>query len=163
MKPFINSLDRDIRVAVISDTHDLLRPSVLEYLNGIDLIIHAGDVGSLEMLKQIQGIAEVCAVRGNIDYWADNTILPLSNGIVVGGLFIYLIHNLDHLDISLLDAEVDIVVSGHTHQPHEYEQDGVLFLNPGSIGPRRYDYPISLLLLTINNRSHTLEQIVLVD
>ncbi|MES2976357.1 MAG: metallophosphoesterase family protein [Pseudomonadota bacterium] len=132
-----------IRIGVISDTHDLLRPGAVEFLRGSDLIIHAGDICKPGVLQELETIAPVTAVRGNNDKgdWARN--LQESEIIQVGEVFIYVIHDLGAIDIDPVGAGIRVVVSGHSHQPKVEERGGVLFVNPGSAGPRRFKLPIS--------------------
>ncbi len=140
-------------VGVISDTHGLLRPGVKDALKDSDLIIHAGDIGKPSVLETLQDIAPVAAVRGNMDYgkWADEILL--TEIVDVGEVLIYVLHNLYELDLEPKAADLNVVVHGHTHQPSVEKKDGVLFLNPGSAGPRRYDYPVSVALLRVQENS----------
>lgn len=139
-------------LGIISDTHGLLRPEAVQALQGVDLIVHAGDVGDPEILTQLKRIAPVFAVRGNVDTesWAHE--LPLTTIVDASGISLYVLHNLQHLDIKPESAGVDAVISGHTHQPEQYDRAGVLYLNPGSAGPRRFHLPVSLALLDIARR-----------
>jgi len=139
------------RVGILSDTHGLLRNSVYHAFTRVDMIIHAGDVGGKEVLRALKKIAPVVAVRGNMDgNWAADGIPPVEM-VSVGETMIYVIHDLMQLDLDARSAGVSVVVSGHTHQPCIETKNGVLFLNPGSVGPRRFDYPISAALLEIDN------------
>ena len=155
MNHFQNDPNGKYRAAVISDTHGLLRASVLKKLDGVDLIIHAGDVGDYTVLNQLGEIAPVYAVRGNTDYNEVVVDLPLFDCFKVADMLIYVIHDLHTLDLDIKATDIDIVISGHTHQPHSVEHSSVLFLNPGSIGPRRFDYPISMVFLEIEQKSCT--------
>jgi putative phosphoesterase len=125
-------------VGVISDTHGLVRPQALDALRGSDLIIHAGDIGTPEVLDELNAIAPVFAVRGNVDRgaWADN--LPVSEVVQAGDKSLYVLHNLDELDLDPLAADMHAVITGHSHRPMIREQAGVLYFNPGSAGPRRF-------------------------
>ncbi len=136
-------------IGVISDTHGLLRSEIAETFKGTDLILHAGDIGRPAIIEALQSIAPVVAVRGNMDreQWADS--LPLTEFVEIGSSMIYMLHDLYKLDIDPEAAGFNIVISGHTHLPDVKEKDGILFLNPGSAGPRRYDYPISVAILRI--------------
>jgi len=136
-------------IGVISDTHGLLRSEVEEAFRGTDVILHAGDIGRPAILEALKSIAPVVAVRGNMDResWADS--LPLTETVEIGSSLIYMLHDLYKLDIDPEAAGFNIVISGHTHRPDVKEKNGILFLNPGSAGPRRYDYPISAALLRI--------------
>lgn len=138
------------RVGVLSDTHGMLRDCVYPSFETVDLIIHAGDVGREEVLKELKKMAPVVAVRGNTDgRWAAD-LLPLLEMVSVGEVMMAVLHDLVHLDMDPRAAGVDVVISGHTHQPLIETRSGVLYLNPGSIGPRRFDYPVSAAILEIN-------------
>ena len=136
-------------VGVISDTHGLLRDTALAALAGSDLIIHAGDVGKPEILARLQSIAPVIAVRGNIDQGAWAGVLPQTAVAEAGAALIYVLHDIHELDLDAATAGFHIVVSGHSHQPSRSERDGVLYLNPGSAGPRRFSLPITLARLQV--------------
>jgi hypothetical protein len=137
-------------VGVISDTHGLLRPEASEALRGSELIIHAGDVGGPEVLEALRRLAPVVAVRGNNDRgeWAE--ALPAYEATEVGGAFVYVLHDLKELDISPAAAGFRVVVSGHSHQPLAEERRGVLYLNPGSAGPRRFKLPVTVARLRLD-------------
>ena len=137
------------RVGLISDTHDLLRPDALAFLAGSDHIVHAGDIGSPAVLDALATIAPLTAVRGNNDRGAWATRLRESELFEVGGVWLYAIHDLAQLDIEPTAAGVAVVVSGHSHRPVVERRDGVLFVNPGSAGPRRFSLPISVGELVI--------------
>jgi putative phosphoesterase len=141
------------RVGVISDTHGLLRPEAAAFLEGCACIIHAGDIGRAEVLAQLTAIAPVTAVRGNNDNgaWAD--AIAETELIRVGGASIYAIHDLALLDIEPSAAGIDIVISGHSHKPLIERRDGVLYLNPGSAGPRRFRLPVAVAELIISGSS----------
>jgi len=136
-------------VGVISDTHGLVRPEALRALRGVELILHAGDVGSPEVLTALRMIAPVFSVRGNVDRedWARN--LPKTRTVEVGGYTIYLLHDLHNLDLDPAAAGFRAVISGHSHHPGTEQRNGVLYLNPGSAGPRRFRLPVSVALLKI--------------
>jgi len=136
-------------VGVISDTHGLLRPEAKAALVGSDLIIHAGDVGKPEILSELKAIAPLFVVRGNVDNgeWANH--LPLNETVEFSGSTIYILHNLHELDLDPEAAGFDAVITGHTHKAHEYRKGKALFLNPGSAGPKRFDYPITLARLHV--------------
>ena len=133
-----------LTVGVISDTHGLLRPQALDALRGSDLIIHAGDVGIPDLLAPLRALAPLFVVRGNIDYgsWAD--ALPMTALVDVGPLMFYVLHNIAELDLDPPTAGFAAVVYGHSHQPSIETRDGVLWLNPGSAGPRRFSLPVSV-------------------
>ena len=141
------------RIAVLSDTHGLLRPEVKEKITGADLILHAGDVGTPFILEELEQIAPAIVVRGNIDRgdWAD--VLPQTHYVVLNGIAFYLIHNLDHLDLDPVTAEVSYVISGHSHKPKISSQNNVIYLNPGAIGPKRFNLPISYAELHWQNNA----------
>jgi putative phosphoesterase len=136
-------------IGVISDTHGLLRPQALAALQGSSLIIHAGDVGSPDILDALRQIAPVFAVRGNVDKgpWAER--LPETEVVQVDGVRLYVLHILDELDLDPLTAGFQAVISGHTHQPKTETKQGVLYFNPGSAGPRRFNLPISVGRLSL--------------
>jgi uncharacterized protein len=131
------------RVGLISDTHGLLRPEVTVFLRGSDFIVHGGDICDPAILDELRALAPVTAVRGNNDRgaWAEG--LAETEWLRVGEVTIYAIHDLSQLDIDPNAAGVHVVVSGHSHQPHVERRDGVLFVNPGSPGPRRFKLPIA--------------------
>lgn len=133
-----------LRVGVLSDTHGLLRPEVRTFLTGCDYIIHGGDIGASQILEELEAIAPLIAVRGNNDEgdWADR--LRETELIRVGGVFIHVIHDLTQIDIDLQASRVRVVVSGHSHKPLIDDRNGILYVNPGSCGPRRFKLPISV-------------------
>ena len=142
-----------LRVGLISDTHGLLRPQAIDFLQGSDLIVHGGDICDGAILTALAAIAPVIAVRGNNDHggWAER--LRESELFRVGDAFIYAIHDVAAIDIEPRAAGVQVVVSGHSHRPSIRGVDGVLFVNPGSAGPRRFKLPISVGELTIDGAS----------
>lgn len=142
---------------MISDTHGLLRPEALAALQRVDLIVHAGDVGNPEILARLKKIAPVFAVRGNVDTekWAWE--LPETAVVQADGASLYLVHDLRQLDVSPKDAGIDIVISGHTHQAEQWERDGVLYLNPGSAGPRRFKLPVTLARIDLGTQPWNIE------
>ncbi len=141
---------KSYKIGVISDTHGLLREKGLEILKGSDLIIHAGDVVDPIILKKLKEIAPVTAVRGNCDKDAWAYELKKTEVVEVGDILIYVLHDINKLDIDLETAGIDIVISGHSHSPLKVNINSVLFLNPGSIGPRRFNLPISMAILNID-------------
>jgi putative phosphoesterase len=136
-----------MRLGIISDTHGLLRPEAARALSGVDLIAHAGDVGKPEVLTQLKAIAPVFAVRGNVDTGAWAAELPATAIVDAGSASLYVLHNLRELDLRPEAAKFDAVISGHTHRAEQWERDGVLYLNPGSAGPRRFNLPVTLALV----------------
>ena len=137
-------------VGVISDTHGLLRPEVLPHLEDCRHIIHAGDVGDPAILEKLGAIGQVHAVRGNIDKGEWTSALPEMQWVTLAEKNICVIHDLNKLDIDPKAASLSVVISGHTHKPHKEIRDEILFLNPGSIGPRRFSLPISMAKLHLN-------------
>jgi len=135
-------------LALVSDTHGLLRDSVTDALRDVDLIIHAGDIGNPSLLQRLEAIAPVIAVRGNVDN--ELLYLPLAEVVSVNGRLIYVLHDLSLLDLDPATAGFAMVVSGHSHQPRVRQKDGVFYVNPGSIGPRRFKLPISLAKVTFD-------------
>jgi putative phosphoesterase len=136
-------------IGVISDTHGLLRPQACEFLHRVDAIVHAGDIGSADVIAELQSIAPVTAIRGNIDKDAWANAFPKVEVIEVDGRYIHILHNLNDLDLDPVAAGFDVVISGHSHQPKCETIDGVLYLNPGSAGPRRFKLPIAVARLSI--------------
>lgn len=139
-----------LRVGLISDTHGLLRPEAKAFLQGTNLVVHAGDICDPTVLDELAAIAPVTAVRGNNDRgsWAQQ--LRETELLQVGEVFIYAIHDLSQLDIDPLAAGVRVIVSGHSHKPLIKDRDGVLYVNPGSAGPRRFKLPIAVGELMID-------------
>jgi uncharacterized protein len=140
------------RIGLISDTHGLLRPEALTFLRGCDAIIHGGDIGE-GVLEQLEPLAPVTAVRGNNDNgtWAER--ICETEMVELGGLFVYAIHDLSQLDIDPTAAGVRVVVYGHSHKPLVETRDGVLYINPGSAGPRRFTLPIAAGELIVGGSS----------
>ncbi|MBU1329888.1 MAG: metallophosphatase family protein [Gammaproteobacteria bacterium] len=140
-----------MRIGLIADTHGLLRPAALERLQGCDHLIHAGDVGNPDILAALERIAPVSVVRGNNDTgdWAQN--LPERLLVKIQRITLYILHDLKTLDIDPAAQGISAVISGHSHAPQQYERDGVLYLNPGSAGPRRFKLPISIAELHLDN------------
>jgi putative phosphoesterase len=134
-------------VGLISDTHGLLRPAALDALHGVDHLIHAGDVGNPDLLQPLSAIAPLTVVRGNVDRgpWAE--ALPETAEVELGGRWIHVRHILDELDLDPLAAGFDVVVYGHSHKPDIEHRSGVLYVNPGSAGPRRFQLPVTVALL----------------
>lgn len=149
------SADRPSRcvVGVISDTHGLLRPQALRRLRGSDVIVHCGDVGAPEVLEALRAIAPVHAVRGNNDKGSWASKLPHDAVVELGARSLYVIHDLAELDLEPSAAGFAAVLSGHSHQPRIERRQGVLFLNPGSAGPRRFSLPIAVARLVVKDSS----------
>ena len=144
-------------IGVISDTHGLLRPEALTALQDSDYIIHAGDIGGPAILKELAKIAPVTAIRGNVDLdpWARK--IPATNVLEAGGVSVYLLHNLNELDLKPESAGFRAVVSGHTHVAKSETKNGVLYFNPGSAGPRRFRLPVTAGRLKIRNGKVSVE------
>jgi putative phosphoesterase len=138
-------------IGVLSDTHGLLRPEVLPALAGVEHILHAGDVGDPAILERLGEIAPVTAIRGNVDVGGECSLLPETEAVELGGCLVYMLHSLADLDLNPKAAEMGVVVFGHSHQPSVEMRDGVLYLNPGSAGPRRFRLPVTMALLRIED------------
>jgi putative phosphoesterase len=139
-----------LRVGVVSDTHSLLRPEVLPALAGVDHILHAGDVGDIAILDALRTVATVTAIRGNIDRNGPTVGLPAVEAVELGGAWIYMLHALDDLDIKPESAGMKVVIYGHSHKPEIVRRGSVLYLNPGSCGPRRFSLPVTVAILHID-------------
>ena len=138
-----------VTIAILSDTHGLLRPELPAALSGCDHILHAGDVGSAQVLNCLSDIAPLTAVRGNMDHGSWANALAAREMVEIAGQCIYLLHDLHHLDLDPVAAGIHMVVSGHTHQADITTKEGVVFLNPGSCGPRRFTYPVTFAWVRI--------------
>lgn len=136
-------------IGVISDTHSLIRPEAIEALRGCGLIIHAGDVGTQDVIAQLQTIAPVAAIRGNVDRDPWSATLPETRVVEVGHRLLYVLHDLAQLDLDPAAVGFSAVIFGHSHKPSISTRSDVLYLNPGSAGPRRFDLPISLARLRL--------------
>ncbi len=149
--------DARFRVGVISDTHDLLRPEVLDELSGSDLILHIGDVCSQAVLDELGRLTPVQAVRGNCDHgsWAD--LLPHTLDLNVCGWNIHMVHDRADLSIDPEESGVDIVIFGHSHKPHFEHRDGIVYLNPGSAGRRRFHLPVSVARVELTSKWATFD------
>lgn len=141
------------KIGVISDTHGLLRPEVLKIFNGVDFIVHAGDVGDASIIQELRKIAPVTVVRGNCDNGELGYILKRTEVLQVADINIYVLHNLDELDLEPKEAGFNVVISGHSHKSCEKTIDDVLYFNPGSAGPRRFKLPISLGILNLDGKN----------
>ena len=148
---------KQVQVGVISDTHGLVRPQAIAALQGADLILHAGDIGNSEVLEQLGAIAPVMAIRGNNDQgpWAE--AIPERQTVKIGGVSVHLLHDAKELNLVPQTAGIQIVISGHSHKPSIRELNGVLFLNPGSAGPRRFKLPITVAQLQIEDEKFLAE------
>jgi len=136
-------------IGVISDTHGLLRAEALAVLRGCDAIVHAGDIGRPEVLEQLAALAPLTAIRGNVDTWA--TGLPATTELTLAGKRFYVIHNVKELELDPRAAGFAAVISGHSHIPKSETRDGVLYLNPGSAGPRRFKLPVCVARICVQN------------
>lgn len=142
----------DLKIGVISDTHGLLRPEVFTTFSGVDYILHAGDIGDRTILEKLETIAPVLAVAGNTD--SPMIFIDLYDNAILKTDFIsiYMIHNINNIDLDPFSAGFDAVIYGHSHKPAVQTRNGVLFFNPGSAGPRRFSLPVSVGLLTIKRK-----------
>jgi putative phosphoesterase len=140
-------------IGVISDTHGLLRPQAVKALAGVELIIHAGDIGNPKVLAGLERVAPVQAVRGNTDRGDWAAALPTARVVEVGEVHLYVLHELFCLDLDPAAAGLTAVIFGHSHEPHLEHKNGVLYLNPGSAGPRRFTLPVTLFLLRVQDAS----------
>ena len=137
------------RIGIISDTHDVLRPEAVKALEGSEIIIHAGDIGGPEILDRLKILAPVYAVRGNMDGSSGGDSLPVTDIIEISGKLLYVLHNIAEIDLDPVAAGLAVVISGHSHRPHIAHKNGVLFINPGSAGPRRFSLPVTVASLKI--------------
>ena len=138
-------------VGVISDTHGLLRPEAIENLAGVDHILHAGDVGDPAILDTLRRIAPLTAIRGNVDTSGICSGMASTEAVELGGRLFYLVHYIDDLDIDPVAASVAVVVYGHSHRPEIRPHKGVMYLNPGSAGPRRFSLPVTLARVVVED------------
>jgi putative phosphoesterase len=139
-------------LGLVSDTHGLLRESALRALRNTGHIIHAGDVGDPKILEALDKVAPVTAVRGNVDTGEWATKLPASTVVEIGAVRIYVLHNVKELKLNAIPPEVSIIVSGHSHKPGQTTRNGVVYINPGSAGPRRFNLPTTVARLDLNLR-----------
>jgi uncharacterized protein len=148
-------------IGVISDTHGLLRPEAIDALRGSELIVHAGDIGTADVLEALRAIAPTMAVRGNVDTGAWAAALPATEIVEVGRVHLYVLHDASTLDLDPNAAGFAAVISGHSHRPSAELRDGVLYLNPGSAGPRRFSLPIAVARLHVAGErvSHEIVQL----
>jgi putative phosphoesterase len=145
------------RIGLISDTHGLLRKEAVDALRGSELILHAGDVGKTEILEELRKIAPVVAVRGNVDTEEWAKLLPVTTVAEAGAAMIYILHDVNALDLNPAASGFHIVVSGHSHKPGKTERDGVLYINPGSAGPRRFQLPVTVAHLRLGQTPYQVE------
>nr|HEV8010570.1 metallophosphoesterase family protein [Bradyrhizobium sp.] len=140
-----------MRIGIISDTHGLLRPEAIKQLAGADHIIHAGDIGAPEVIEGLRRIAPTTAIRGNIDIgeWAKD--YPDSELVVLGGRSLYVLHNLKEIKLDPAASGFDVIISGHSHRPKIETKNGVLYVNPGSAGPRRFKLPTAVAIIALSD------------
>jgi len=141
--------EKTVTLGVISDTHGLLRPEAVNVLRGSDRILHAGDIGAPEIIEALAQIAPVTAIRGNVDTGSWARALPETEVVEAGNVTIYMLHDLGQLGLNPEAAGFRVVIYGHSHHPNIEEKNGVLYFNPGSAGPRRFNVPVSVGKLTI--------------
>ena len=142
-----------MRIGIISDTHGLLRPEAIKQLAGVDHIIHAGDIGTPEVIEGLRRIAPTTAIRGNIDAGGWATDYPDAELVVLGGRALYVLHNLEEIKLDPAASGFDVIISGHSHRPRIETKTGVLYLNPGSAGPRRFKLPIAVAILVLSDQA----------
>jgi uncharacterized protein len=149
-------------IGVISDTHGLLRPEALAALRGVEHILHAGDVGEIAILDSLREIAPVTAIRGNVDVRGECAELPATDVVELAGRLFYLVHSVGDLDIEPVAAGVSVVVSGHSHKAAIGMKKGVMYLNPGSAGPKRFSLPVTVGIVTVGGGGVTARVVELV-
>ncbi len=149
-----------MKLGIVSDTHGLLRPEVAPALQGVDQILHIGDVGKISILDELAKIAPVIAIRGNVDREGACAKLPETEVVLVEGRYIYVLHDLKTLHLDPAAGKFAAVLYGHTHVPNFYTKKGVLYFNPGSCGPRRFELPVTVGLLTIGKDGSLKPEIV---
>jgi putative phosphoesterase len=152
-----------MKIGVVSDTHGLLRPEVVPALAGVEQILHLGDVGDPSILKALGKIAPVHAVRGNIDRDGPCNRLPETDVLLFEGHYLYLLHDIGTLHLDPVAAKFSAVLYGHSHRPTMDHKKGVLYFNPGSCGPRRFELPITIGMLQLNPGTAPLAEIVPLD
>jgi uncharacterized protein len=153
----VNARAAGTTIGIISDTHGLLRPEAVRALSGVERIIHAGDIGEFSILEQLGTIAPVVAVRGNIDRAAWASRLQMTAVVEAGPAIIYVLHDVHDLDLDPATAQFNIVVSGHSHKPAKSLRSGVLYVNPGSAGPRRFRLPVTVARLDLDREPWTVD------
>jgi putative phosphoesterase len=149
-----------MKIGIVSDTHGLLRPEVAPALAGVDRILHLGDVGKISILPELGKIAPVTAVRGNVDRDGPRGELPETEVLLLEGRYVYMLHDLNTLHLDPAAGKFAVVLYGHTHVPMFYKRKGVLYFNPGSCGPRRFQLPVTVGLLTIEENGELEARIV---
>ena len=141
-----------LQIGIISDTHGLLRPEAVEALAGVNYILHAGDVGDIAILETLRSIAPVTAIRGNVDVSGACARLPATEVVELGGCLFYLLHAIQDLDVVPAAAEISAIVYGHSHRAEVQERDGVVYVNPGSAGPKRFQLPVTMARAVVADR-----------
>jgi len=149
-----------MKIGVVSDTHGLLRPEVMPALAGVERILHLGDVGDPAILKSLEKLAPVTAIRGNVDRSGPCSQLPETEVLLLEGLYIYMLHDVHMLHLDPAAAKFAAVLSGHSHQPSIRRHKGVLYFNPGSCGPRRFELPVTIGMMTFEKDAEPIAQIV---
>ena len=152
-----------MKIGVISDTHGLLRPEVAPALAGVERILHLGDICKFSILSELEKIAPVTAISGNIDREGPCSELPETEVALIADRYVYMLHDLNTLHLDPAAGKFAAVLSGHTHVPNFYTRKGVLYLNPGSCGPRRFQLPITIALLTVTDAGEFDAKIVLLS
>src|ERR1035437_9140604 len=152
-----------MKIGVVSDTHGLFRPEVAPALAGVERILHLGDVGQASVLKELGKIAPVTAIRGNVDREGSCSKLPETDVVLIGGRYVYMLHDLNTLHLDPAAGKFAAVLYGHTHVPNFYRRKGVLYFNPGSCGPRRFRLPVTVGLLTVGEDGEFKARIVELD
>jgi putative phosphoesterase len=149
-----------MKLGIVSDTHGLLRPEVAPALKGVDRILHLGDVGKISILDELAKIAPVTAIRGNIDSDGPCAKLAETEVVLVEGVYLYMVHDVKALHLDPAAAKFAAVLSGHTHVPNFSTKKGVLYFNPGSCGPRRFELPVTIGLLTVSANGELKPEVV---
>lgn len=152
-----------MKIGIVSDTHGLLRPGVLPALKGVDRILHLGDVGKISILDELAKIAPVTAIRGNVDSDGACAKLPETEVVLVESVYLYMVHDLKALQLDAAAAKFAAVLSGHTHVPSFHTKKGVLYFNPGSCGPRRFEQPVTVGLLRVSPEGELKAKIIPLD
>jgi len=152
-----------MRIGIVSDTHGMFRPEVKPALAGVERILHLGDIGKASILKELEAIAPVTAVRGNVDHEGLCSKLPETEVVLIEGHYIYMLHDLKTLHLDPAAGRFAAVLSGHTHVPNHFTKKGVLYFNPGSCEPRRFELPVTIGLLTVGANDELQAEIVYLE
>lgn len=150
-------------VGIISDTHGLLRECVISNLKNCDLIIHAGDIGNIDIIRELEKISKVMCVRGNCDKSTDMSCIPESETVEILGLRMYIIHDIKSINNTIDNLDVDIIIYGHSHKSEVKKINNTIYINPGSVGPKRFKLPITMMKLHINDSIISEENIDLIE